>query len=50
MAGKMAAFAGLHLQAKVARTEAGVGGFEIDDRQRKNLVGDQVIGDLRRGR
>jgi hypothetical protein len=48
MAGEMGGAAGLHLEAKVAWTEAGADSFEIDDRKRhlfiRGQIGDCTIG------
>jgi hypothetical protein len=35
----------LHLEAQIAWTEASAGGFEVDDGQRHNFVGGEIIGD-----
>lgn len=42
MTGEMSGAARLHLEAKVARAEAGADGFEIDDRQRHYFIRGQV--------
>lgn len=52
MTGEMSRAMGLHLEAKIARAEAGVEGFEVDDRQRQDFIRGQVYfirGQIARG-